>query len=174
MTDRSRALVVEADSRHIILDSFEAWLLDTIDRVGWAQVHVAPTPNETFVRWTYTIGLSRLGHPELVVLGLPQDVAGQLLLTVVQHVLEHGTLEHGALTRMLNHDYVLDIRPVDGRHHQAMFGRLLWFWTTFVRGAPLRVQQVVWPDEGGHVPDDPTLEPEVAERLLGFQPLLNG
>ena len=67
------------------IDQDEAWMADTIRRRGWAIQYVGgeecsrpgcgcPAGNEP--PFAYTVGLFGLAHPELLVFGVPPEVAG--------------------------------------------------------------------------------------------------
>jgi len=54
-------------------------LLDLIERFGWAVRHVGAGTEAGEAPLSYTVGLTRFGHPELVCQGLPFDVAQSFL-----------------------------------------------------------------------------------------------
>jgi len=58
---------------------------DLIDLNGWAVQTVAR--ERDFPPWAYTVGLTLYGQPELVVTGMPEAPAGELLNSVASHVL---------------------------------------------------------------------------------------
>ena len=54
-------------------------LLDLIERFGWAVRHVGAGTEAGEAPFSYTVGLTRFGHPEIVCQGLPFDVAQSFL-----------------------------------------------------------------------------------------------
>lgn len=60
-------------------DQEQAWLRETIRKHGWAVQAVGPDPRRLSPPFAYTVGLTRFGHPELVVFGLPDKQAAAVL-----------------------------------------------------------------------------------------------
>ena len=60
-------------------DQQQAWLREAIRAHGWAVQAVAADPARLQPPFAYTVGLTRFGHPELVVFGLDDQVACALL-----------------------------------------------------------------------------------------------
>lgn len=58
-------------------DQQNAWQRDTIRRHGWAVTAVYG--EEIGEDFAYTVGLSGFDHPELLVTGMPPEVAGRML-----------------------------------------------------------------------------------------------
>lgn len=165
-------LVRSARNRGVPLDAVNARNLEQIERVGWAVVMVAPSLSESFPPFAYTVGLSRLGHPETMIVGLEPSVANRLLNDLAMRVAELGPLPFGPIEGLLEGGYSLETRPVDPTHFDEYLGRLLWFHRAFGSGE-LHVRQVIWPDANGRFPDDPSLSPDERQRALQRQPLLN-
>jgi len=105
--------------------------------------------------WAYTVGLHlTAGHPELVLVGLDAAMAGGVLDSVGQRVVDGLVLGPG---RPLQIGPVeLGLRPVDPlwRTHgdwfalgRAVLARRALPWPPTL--------QVVWPDQDGAVPEEP-------------------
>jgi len=60
-------------------DQEQAWLRETIREHGWAIQAVYAEPDQWRPPFAYTVGLTRFGHPELVVFGLHQSEAAAVL-----------------------------------------------------------------------------------------------
>jgi hypothetical protein len=60
-------------------DQEQAWLRETIQAHGWAIQAVSGDVACRVPPFAYTIGLTRFGHSELVVFGLSESQAGQVL-----------------------------------------------------------------------------------------------
>jgi hypothetical protein len=60
-------------------DQQQAWLRETIRTHGWAIQAVSADPDQWQPPFAYTVGLTRFGHPELIVFGLPGPAAAALL-----------------------------------------------------------------------------------------------
>jgi hypothetical protein len=137
-----------------------------IDRVGWAVMHVLPTEDEpdTVTPFAYTVGLTAHGYPELLVAGLPPEIAHGLLNDLAGRVYDQARrFAHGQRIGDLIAGY--DAVIVDGPPRGdllpgvaiARYGR-----------DQVRLQQVVWPDPQGRFPwqdgydIDPRAQPLIA------------
>ncbi len=147
-------MIDEARRRNVDLDKVDRGTLEKIDTFGWSVVMVGPVRTERIAPFAYTIGLSRLGSPELIIVGIDIPVAGRILTKVATLVRNGTRIDQGLLPGILLGDYVLDMREMSALHHDAYLGRLPWFHEHFGTG-PLRVLQAVWPDDLGRYPDDP-------------------
>lgn len=67
---------------------YDASMREIVDETGWAIQLVER--DRRHAAFAYTIGLEEIGHPELLVTGLPQRAAGELLNTVAHGVAHHG------------------------------------------------------------------------------------
>jgi hypothetical protein len=152
------------------LDDVDARNLEAIDRDGWAVVMVAPRADESFAPFAYTIGLSERAGSELILIGLDPFVAARILNSIAENAASEGSLRPGPLPDILEGDYVVDLRLMDPSRYEEYLGRLLWFHDTFGR-EPLRVMQVVWPDQHGRYPDE--YEVTAGDRRPELQPLLD-
>jgi hypothetical protein len=128
----------------------------------------SPTP------WSYSVGLTDQGFPELVVLGLDTPVTGRLINEVARRWLD-GTLDRHAETftyrggtfRLVD---VPDRWVLDDRSRMAAwFERQRWPWSPTLLP---EVRQVVWPDEAGRYPDDDDAPPATrrAQPILRDRP----
>ena len=167
-------LIEEARRRNVELDAVNGRNLETIDTFGWAVIMVGPVrgEGEQSAPFAYTIGLSRLDSPEVIVVGIELRRAGWLLNHVGIIARDAKGLDNGPLPGILSGDYVLDLREMSALHHDAYLGRLLWFHEHFGTGR-LRVVQAVWPDNSGRYPDDARLTDEERARFVQEQPLLD-
>ncbi len=140
----------------------EAELLGLIDRYGWAVRHVMKTPGINGPAFSYTIGLTAMGHPEVVVTGLPFDVAQSFLNLVGAIVKEGRTVAAGWQTdEFTEGGVVLFIEVTDTSGLTAV---------AEVYGT-VRAVQLVWPDSSDRFPweDGHSNAPDV-QPLLGPRP----
>jgi hypothetical protein len=72
------------------LDQEDAWSREMIRKHGWAIQAVSAEPDERIPSFAYTIGLTELGHPELLAFGLTQRNAGSLLNGLGNRVRDGG------------------------------------------------------------------------------------
>jgi|GEM_PF-2041625 len=145
-------------------------LVDIIDRHGFAILAVGSGEcdvpgccggrDEGHV-WSYTIGNSEVGLPELVVLGLAPAHASALIHHVRRRLLDPHPLVVG-VTEWLG------LAPFQLRHVPDEWlmtdpGRMGgWFHAMGGSAIPV-VRQIVWGDAAGRFPDDPACDPIVAE-----------
>jgi hypothetical protein len=117
------------------------------DRLGRHRRH--PRPREA--PYGYTVGLTDLDAPELVIAGLPHHIAHTLLNDMAGRVHEHGTRwhHHDRIDNLIR-DYpavIIDGTATDLLHPGTAHARY---------GADqIRLQQIVWPDPDGHLPWEP-------------------
>jgi hypothetical protein len=147
-----------------MLDNHDQLLIHqslAIAAVGWAVTAVLPEPGEA--PYAYTVGLTELGAPELVITGLPHDIAHALLNDAADRVHEHGARW---CHRQRIHDLLsgLDAVIIDGAAHE-----LIHPGTAYARYGQQRVrlQQIVWPDPRGRFPwEDGHAHPAAIQPLL--------
>jgi Domain of unknown function (DUF4262) len=116
--------------------------------------------------FAYTIGLQKtFDEPELLVFGLPLEAAQRLLNIVGERIREGQRFEPGSAYSGLVAAHDIRFREVlDPASLRAHVGYALWYYGQ----TPLRLFQLIWPDENGHFPDAPTA-PAWLQKL---QPLL--
>lgn len=120
-------------------------LLDLIEEHGWAVRNVMAGPDEgDDVEFSYTIGLTALGHPEVIILGMPAEHASTFLNMIGDEVRRGGRLDHGTVTgEFTSHDTpVVFLRAEDTERLTAVaevYGRV-------------DALQMVWPDSTGRLP----------------------
>ena len=123
---------------------------EIIDRVGWAVMHILPTENDpdTATPFAYTVGLTAHRHPELLIAGLPPEVARRLLNDLAGRLYDTAErFTHGQRISDLiaGYDTVIVEGPVTDELLPglaiARYGR-----------EQVRLQQVVWPDPQGRFP----------------------
>jgi len=122
-----------------------------IKQVGWAVTAVLPTDDDPAAPFAYTVGLTELGFPDLVIAGLSPQIAQALLNDLAGRVHDRTTrFAHGQRIDDLLVGY--DAVIVDGPATEALYPG-----TAYARyGRDLvRLQQIVWPDRHGRFPWDP-------------------
>jgi hypothetical protein len=148
------------------IDDFLRRQEEIIDTVGWAVMHVLPTADDpdTTTPFAYTVGLTA-HHPELLIAGLPPEVAHGLLNDLAGRVYDKAErFTHGQRVSDLiaGYDAVLvEGAPIDALQPGvaiARYGR-----------DQVRLMQVVWPDPQGRFPwdtgydFDPHAQPLIAQ-----------
>lgn len=120
--------------------------------------------------WCYTIGLSELQHPELVVMGLPPEAAHSVMTRAYERARFGNPLESGV-------EYELDsvrikLVEVPGDWLATDPSRMALWVQHYGPGRKALtlpyVTQLVWADAAGRFPDDPACDPAIRE----LQPVL--
>jgi hypothetical protein len=166
------SLVQDAAARRIRTDRIDARILEVIDREEWIVMHVFPTGDagdEIAVPYSYTIGMSLLGLPELLVTGLGGE-ASQSVLNSIGAVGKRDGLRAGPLSGALSGGYVLEMREADRTRIGDLTARLDWFWQVFPQPEQ-RIMQALWPRRDGVTPLDAGLAADERDRFLAAQPL---
>lgn len=125
---------------------------------GWAVIGVFPTAQDDGVPFSYTVGLTDKGLPELAVYGLDPVTGGAILNGVAQRMIDTGELRGG---ERLEGELAggLPLAVID----MADTGDL----TTVRRvyGAVLAARQIVWPDPQGRMPWEGWNVPDAAQPI---------
>jgi hypothetical protein len=117
-----------------------------IAETGWALTGVVPTDPTDGPPFTYTVGLTTHDQPELVIAGLDHIVAGTLLNTMADRIVNAGRRHsHGDTVTDLLLGYPAIL--IDGDNTD-----ILHPGTAIARYGTVRLRQIVWPDPVGHFP----------------------
>jgi hypothetical protein len=156
-TDRTRFL------RQIKLKPDETRLVDDVEKYG---CHVIQVREEGgFPGWSYTVGLSDiLKCPELIVLGLKEDVAHSLLNECARRLQQGLRFEQGSRARELLANVECEFKEVEKRWLKQTMGYAVWFYG----GEDFSALQCIYPDLNNHFPWDDAFDVKWRNR----QPLL--
>lgn len=91
-----------------------------IDQHGWAVIGVFPTSVDDGPPFSYTVGMTDRGLPELAVYGLDPRSAAGVLNAVAGHVLTAGELPRGKAIDGLLAGGAAAGRDHDGRHQRPI------------------------------------------------------
>ena len=164
----------EEDFREPYLERVRA----LIEECGWALQGVFPRaehPEDGSDLWIYTVGLAqRFGHPELVIVNLPQAVSASILNALGDRIKDGARFEHGSV---ISGAANVDLQAVvvtegllpgeDGRFGTA------WAIEDRVLG-DVGVLQLVWPDAAGLLPWEDGYDASMAQPLWGPAPTPGG
>lgn len=129
-------------------------------------VHVVHVPRDggQGPSYSYTVGLwESFQQPEVVVFGMPEDVAQDLLDAVADDASEGRALQAGDRRDDLLVGYPVRFFPVPADVVASHLGLAVWAY----EGASFAVVQLVWPDKQGRWP----WEPDVREGFAAAQPV---
>jgi hypothetical protein len=128
-----------------------------LESPGWAVIGVFSDRGNNVPGFSYTVGLTARGLPELITLGLPSDAAHHILNDAARRLLAGNRFEPGQRLHEIA-NMPLTVRVVDDtdarRTGYAAFRR-------YPEGC--RFLQLVWPDRAGLFPGDPDCEPRFVD-----------
>ena len=144
-------------------DAGERKAVADIETHGWHVIKVLEGGDEP--AFAYTVGLQHsFGHPELVVFGLPLDVAHSIL-NVAGEAIRHGAqYSVGTPTDAFLEDRLCTFCGVPDRQFRNYLGWNLWFY----EGPSFSALQIVWADASGQWPWHSAVDAVVR----GLQPVL--
>ncbi|GIF75669.1 DUF4262 domain-containing protein [Asanoa siamensis] len=125
-------------------DAADQHNLRVIAEHGWMVQSVFPARGGNGAPFAYTVGLTAAGLPELIVCGLPADIAGHLLNTAAHRSLGAELRPGEALDEIAS----VPLRVVDAPTAPVTTAHRLYPDRT------VRALQLVWPDLHGHYPGD--------------------
>ena len=133
------------------LDQEDAHLAQVIRARRWAVQYVGPGQGPGEPAFGYTIGLFGLGHPELVVVGLPPAIVHGMLERVAELVADGRDLVPGELVTApgLDTGLVVEVVPNPG---QVLFAANRFYQRPEEYSVP--AYQLAWPDPDGLFPWD--------------------
>jgi hypothetical protein len=134
-----------------------------VDTHGWIVMRIAadgPGPD-----FAYSIGLVRTyAHPEIIVVGLPMDVAHNIINDLGAAVRDGARFNAGQISGAFLKDYDVTFRAVPEYQYGAYLG-----WGQQVYGrSDFPVLQLIYPDRAGRWP----WQDGVASQFRALQPVL--
>jgi hypothetical protein len=144
-----------------IMDAVLQKYADRIDRYGWAVVGVSGLPEEPWSTFAYSVGLTRIGAPELILFGLCPHTGARILNVLAGRVLSGEVLVDGDEVpppSTIGPPIRLGAVPVDVVDDYLLIAHRFYPAEPF----GVRALQVIWPDDEGRWPWEPTVDPEVA------------
>jgi len=138
-------------------------ILDDVEEFG---LHIVSVPEDGQAPgFSFSIGMwESFDHPEVVVFGLPDEVAVELLNGVADEVSEGKTFPAGTKHDGLLQDYPVQFVEVPNAAVREFLATAVWAYD----GADFPAVQLVWPDKQGRWPWDAG----VREGFRGMQPVL--
>ncbi len=158
------------------MDQASAHVTATIRRHGWYIAYIGggicsrpgcDCPQDEGPPFAYTVGLFGLGHPELLVFGVPPETAAGILNTLGERILAGESLLPGHLIEFDEwpHKIVPETVPNPG---EIVFEANLFYQRPAEASVP--VLQLSYDDRNGKFPwDDGYLDPEMQPRPGTFR-----
>lgn len=139
-------------------------LLDDVREFGWHVIHVLAEGDDP--EFTYSIGASHsFDIPEMIVIGLPRDVAHSVMRIVVDLAREGDAVDTKQPTDALFEGNLAHFVPVPKDAYNRYVGYAIWFY----EGRDFPLVQIVWPSKTGILPWDSaaTTAYRAAQPVLG-------
>lgn len=130
-----------------------------IERVGWSAIGVFG--DEHGPSFTYSVGLSLKGLPELLMVGVPSQAAHAFMAQYIEAMDRDGVLDDKTVsTEYAANDFRLAFCDVDSR---AACEHYMFQALEYLGSVPPRVQQLVWADKANVLPFEAGCDPRMAE-----------
>lgn len=145
---------------------YDVQLLKNINDLGWYNLHVGEEDGKP--AFAFSLGhFHRENHPEIIVIGLPAEVAHQLLnIAVVKMVGAKEKVEPFKKYTDFTEGVSVAFVPVDLEYYGEYLGYANWYYGSLEK--PFPAVQMVWPDREGKYP----WEDGYDKRFLAIQPIL--
>ena len=153
--------------RSIGEDAPEQRVIDDVSKYGWHCVNIMAEGDEA--PFSFTVGLFHTyKHPELIIFGLPSEVAHGVLNLAVEAAQRGKPIDLSAPTDELLEGYPCVFVPVPEAEYHEHVGFCRWYYEG--NGFPL--YQIVWPSRAGQFPWHPeaTAAFRAAQPVLGYAP----
>ena len=132
------------------LTASEAKVLADVIEYGVHVVHVLE--DESGPGFSYTVGLwHSFGQPEVLVFGLGDEIAHELLNLVADEASDGDKCTHGTRHEGLLEGYPVQFLGIESSEHARYLGLAQWAY----EGEEFPVVQLVYPDRMGRWPWDP-------------------
>jgi hypothetical protein len=140
-------------------------IFDDVARFGWHVVAVSDS-REGSIDYCFSVGLfETYDHPEIVVFGLPMNVAHRVIATCVELIEQGSPLQAGEVREDLLNRFSAAIVSVDHANYSEYLGSAIGFYD----GTDFPALQIVWPDKENRFPWDPESDP----KYVSSQVILN-
>ena len=148
------------------LSALDAKVLREIHTDGWQITGVLAREQDKGPDFAYSIGFFHsLGHPEIILFGLPLDTCMRAVNVIGIDVQNGMTFETGRVyDGILQRPHRCCFREVDPKYYRNHVGYALWFY----EADPFPLLQCFWSDELGRFPWDR----DCAEYCRAWQPPL--
>ena len=137
-------------------DAGERRAIADVHKYGWHVLKVLE--DDEGPGFAYTVGLYHsFRHPELMIVGLPLDVAHAILNLAGEAIRRGAQYSVDVETEDLLEERTCRFRRVPESEYQNYLGWDLWFYD----GPAFPALQVIWPDRAGRWPWDPLVDPSI-------------
>lgn len=128
-------------------DADEQRVIDDVRQYGWHTIGIEDDPEGP--GFAYSVGMFHtLGHPEIIIFGLPVDSMMSIVNYIGEEVRQGASFQDGQESDQILEGYRCVFRAVPEELYPEYFGYAMWFY----RPASFPVLQCVWPDRDGRFP----------------------
>ena len=147
-------------------DDSDRKLLSDIAQYGWHVLHIFA--DESGPCFSFSVGFYlKFGHPEILVMGLPQPVAHELINLIGSHLAEGRVFRPRERFDGLAEGFACSFVSIAVEHYRNYLGYGVWFYRSLKQ--PFPALQLVWPDKQGWFP----WENDYDQKFFGMQKLLD-
>jgi hypothetical protein len=133
----------------VATDDHDRKLLSDVASYGWHVPHIFADKDGP--EYSFSVGLYlKFGHPELLVMGLPQPIAHQLINLAAGHIASGRVFRPRERTEDLTQGFACSFVPILVDYYQNYLGYDICFYRSLKR--PFPALQLVWPDKQGRFP----------------------
>ncbi|WP_445370113.1 DUF4262 domain-containing protein (plasmid) [Methylomonas sp. HW2-6] len=148
--------------RTVGTDPGETKLLEDVEKFGWHCLNILAEGE--LPPYSFTVGLFHsYQHPELIIFGLPANVAHQILHIAAEAIKDGNPIGLALPTEELLEGYSCCFVEVPISHYRENVGFCRWFY----EGDAFPLYQVVWPSREGLFP----WHAAVSESFRSIQPV---
>ncbi|MBT9582270.1 DUF4262 domain-containing protein [bacterium] len=133
-------------------NDFDKKLLDDVAQHGWHCVQILE--DREGPGYSFTVGLFKTHkHPELMVMGLPNEVAHQILGMASEQIARGHVFKADTRDDSLLEGNECLFRTVPSEAYRKYLGYAVWFYKDSPQSFP--ALQILWPDPDGKFPGEP-------------------
>lgn len=141
---------------------------DHIEKVGVSIIHVGAGEHST-AQFTYTVGFTSIGLPEMVIMGLSYHIGHRILMDLYAKAKAEGLPEDGVDLNEILDRYPVRLKTIPKATAEKFAAVAMRFFQK-----KIGVRQVVWPDPEGRFPGDLDMDMQMAAiQDMEFQKLLS-
>ena len=140
-------------------------VFEDVQTFGWHVVGVLPG-SDGAPEFSFSVGFfETYDHPELVIFGLPMQVAHAIIGDCLVRIRQGAPFEAGQVRDDILKKHSIAVLPVDREFYADYLGTAIGFYA----GTDFPALQLVWPDKGNYFP----WHPEFDSAYAGSQVILS-
>lgn len=141
-------------------------LKSVIKSRGHAILHSCEHGHDPLPQRAYTVGLTELGWPEMIIFGIPPKIAAYLMNGIVFKCKWNGIVPFAGMIEFDFMTFTTRFAPVLSMNIEKYMNRLVEHYGDLER---LTALQLMWPDKNGHYPDCGSFDAS----MINLQPLMD-